>query len=121
MLHLMKILFATVTIITRILISFSKGGAAMKQQESILYRFAEISDLPGETLPKLPLVEIAGDRRVLIENHKGVTELGCDRICVKVPFGNVEINGKGMSIVHMTQHQLVISGKIDYVKLIRKE
>ena len=31
------------------------------------------TDLPGENLPLQPLVEICGNHRVLVENHRGVT------------------------------------------------
>ena len=39
-------------------------------------RMADAADLPDEPIPGQPLVEIAGERRVLIERHSGVTEYG---------------------------------------------
>ena len=39
-------------------------------------RMVERADLPGEALPGQPLVELLGERRVLIEHHGGVTEYG---------------------------------------------
>ena len=77
-------------------------------------------DLPEEQLPGLPLVEIAGHRRVLIEHHCGVTEYGRNCVCVKVKFGFVVVLGSGLELSSMNRHTLVISGTIDGVRLERR-
>lgn len=75
-------------------------------------------DLP-EIYKKLPLVELAGDERVLIENHHCVMQYTSNCICVKVSFGGIRIKGKRLRIVKMTSDQLVICGGIDCVELHR--
>lgn len=65
----------------------------------------------------VPLVEIANDRRVLIENHQGVCSYTDEKIHVRVAFGQVCVSGKGMRIVRMTREQLVICGAIGNVAL----
>ena len=92
----------------------------MKQHRHILQRLTESADLPAEALPRVPLVELAGDRRVLIENHKGVTEYGTEKICVQLSYGHLCICGTGMELSRMTKEQLVISGRIDSVTLLRR-
>lgn len=92
----------------------------MKQKGKILDRVVMGADLPGETLPGIPLVEIAGQSRVLIENHHGVTAYGCTEICVKVHFGHICICGMGLELARMTKHQLVITGRIDSVSLCKR-
>ena len=77
-------------------------------------------DLPQEQLPGLPLVEVYGHRRVLIEHHQGVTEYGRNCVCVKVKFGFVQVLGSGLELSCMDRHTLVISGCIDGVKLERR-
>lgn len=72
-------------------------------------------------LPRVPLIEIAGERRVLIENHQGVMEYGDSRICVRVKFGCVRICGECLVIAKMTAEQLIICGKINAVELLRRE
>lgn len=72
-------------------------------------------------LPRVPLIEIAGERRVLLENHQGVLEYGGSCICVRVKFGCVRICGNGLVISKMTAEQLIICGKIDAVELCRRE
>ena len=70
-------------------------------------RLADGADLPGEPMPGVPVVELAGDRRVLIERHGGVTEYSGERICVKVRYGLVCICGCGLELACMTREQLV--------------
>lgn len=86
-----------------------------------LDRLNESLDLPGENPPGQPIVELAGDRRVLIERHMGVVAYGADQICVKVPYGMVRIEGCGLELGRMTKEQLVISGRIDSVTLCRRD
>lgn len=92
----------------------------MRQRRNFLLHITEKADLYGEPVPGLPLVELAGDRRVLIENHCGVTEYGRDRISVRVCYGQVCICGAGLELARMTGQQLVISGRIDSVSLQRR-
>ncbi len=93
----------------------------MKEKRSILQRLADGADLPGEPLPGQPLVEIAGDRRVLVENHFGVKEYSRERIGVKVKYGILTVCGCGLELTRMTGEQLVISGRIDCVTLHRRD
>ena len=92
----------------------------MNRRRGFLERLAEGADLPGEAMPGQPLVELAGDRRVLIENHKGVTEYGRERISVRVRYGQLVVCGCGLELARMTKEQLVIIGRIDGVTLHRR-
>ena len=68
-----------------------------------------------------PIVELAGDRRVLIENHLGVITYGKEKIIVKVKYGAVCICGCSLELTHMTKEQLVIFGTIQSISLHRRE
>lgn len=93
----------------------------MKHGRDWMQRLTEGLDLPAEPLPGLPLVELSGDRRVLIENHCGVTQYGKEKICVRVKYGQVSICGQELELARMTRGQLVISGRIDSVTLLRRK
>lgn len=84
-------------------------------------RIADGADLAAEPLPGVPVVELAGEHRVLIERHGGVTEYSREKICVKVRYGQVSICGCGLELTCMTREQLVISGRIDCVQLHRRK
>ena len=73
-----------------------------------------------DVLLGMPIVELAGDQRVLIENHRGVVEYGAEKISVKVKCGLVCICGLEMELAKMTKEQLVIVGKIGSVTIQRK-
>ena len=81
------------------------------------FLFMQRLDLSDEVLPRQPLVEICADRRVLIENHGGVTEYGSEKIAVRVRFGTVAVYGMGLKLCKMAPQQLVITGKIHTVEL----
>ncbi|MBQ7801805.1 MAG: YabP/YqfC family sporulation protein [Oscillospiraceae bacterium] len=83
-------------------------------------RLVDGADLSGEPMPGVPVVELAGDRRVLIERHGGVTEYSGEKICVKVRYGTVAVCGCGLELTCMTREQLVITGRIDSLQLLRR-
>lgn len=62
--------------------------------------------------PRLPHVEVVGDRRVLIENHQGILEYS-DTV-MRVALGGMElcISGEDMDLRVLTLHELTIAGKI---------
>ena len=77
-------------------------------------------DLGSETMPGMVVAELAGDRRVLIEGHRGVTEYCRERITVKVSYGWLCVTGCGLELRQMSREQLVICGRIDSIQLRRK-
>lgn len=83
-------------------------------------RLAAESELTDTPLPGLPIVEIAGDRRVLIENHCGVSAYSREQILIKVKFGQILVCGCNLELTQMTREQLVIRGRIDGVTLRRR-
>lgn len=83
-------------------------------------RIAVAADIQDEPLPGLPLVEIAGDRRVLIENHNGVLQYEPCCIRIKVKFGEICVSGECLTLARMMKGQLIIHGKIDGLKLERR-
>lgn len=87
----------------------------------VLERLADESDIPSEALPSQSIVEIAGERRVLIENHFGIKAYSQEKIVINVKFGFVNVCGCSLEILRMTKEQLIIRGRIDAVTLQRRE
>lgn len=73
--------------------------------------------LLGEPFPRVPLVEIAGNRRVLVENHMGIVKYGAEEIGVKVRGGEICVSGACLEIACIARNKLVIYGRIDGVRL----
>ena len=86
-----------------------------------MQRLADGADLSAEPLPGASIVELAGEHRVLIERHEGMTEYSRERICVKVSFGIICVCGYHLELIKMTKEQLIISGSIDCVQLQRRD
>lgn len=89
----------------------------MRNKESILTRLASAADLPGEPIPGSPLVELLGQRRILIENHCGVMQYCPNQIVIKVSYGPLSICGYGLRLSLMTKQQLIITGQIRQIQL----
>lgn len=83
-------------------------------------RIAVATDMQEEPIPGLPLIEIAGERRVLIENHNGVLQYEPCCIRIKVKFGEICVTGNHLCLARMVKGQLIINGNIDSVKLERR-
>jgi sporulation protein YqfC len=97
---------------------FSEGADWM-QNRKWLQRLTDEANLPGESLPGIPVIEIAGDGRVLIERHKGVIEYCPRKIGVQMCYGKIEVCGCDLVLSSMTKEQLVISGRIYGVQIYR--
>ncbi len=91
----------------------------MRQRGNFFERIVNDSDLLSQSLPGLPIVEIAGDSRVLVENHQGVKEYGTRMIRIQLRYGQLCVCGEGMELSQMTKVQLVITGRIDSISISR--
>ena len=78
------------------------------------------ADIRDNGLPGMPVLELAGDRRVLIECHCGVMAYTNREIGIRVKFGTVLIRGTDLCLTHMSRERLVVSGRIDSVELVRR-
>lgn len=74
-----------------------------------------------ELLPIVPIVELAGSHRVLVENHLGVIQYSTEKIGIKMRYGQLQINGCGLTLEHMTKVKLIVTGRIDGICLLRGE
>ena len=90
----------------------------MNGQNGILARLTAAC-AQEEPVPGMPIIEIAGNHRVLIECHKGISQYTDRLVCVNVKYGFVEVMGEALQIRHMTKDRLVIQGKVDQIHLSR--
>ena len=91
----------------------------MRHLNHIYQNAALMAKLPGEVLPGQLLIEIVGDRRLLIENHCGVCGYDSCQVQVKINQGCVVIHGENLELMQMTRQQLVITGLIKGVEFWR--
>ena len=84
-----------------------------------LAHLADQADLSGEAGLAQPLVELAGDRQVLMEHHQGVIQYGRECISVRVKYGMVCVEGFGLELARMSREQLIIRGIIHRISVNR--
>ena len=73
-------------------------------------------DWKTEGLRQRTLVELYGNERVLIEEHRGILAYGDEEIRVGASFGCVIIDGLELRLCCMSRSQLVIRGRITGVR-----
>ena len=76
-------------------------------------------ELIGESLPKRPIIELCSDCRLYVERHLGVYEYSDVEIHIGVCFGKIIIRGGSLKLASMSKENLVVTGKIQCVELIR--
>lgn len=91
----------------------------MNRRKVFWERLIEQADLMEESAPGDSIVELVGDRRVLVENHRGVTEYGDQRICVRLRYGMLTVSGCSLVLARMSKELLIITGKVDGMILQR--
>lgn len=89
----------------------------MNRGEHFWERLADAAQIGNESLPQETVVEMIGTRRVLIENHLGVSGYSDTQVLVHVKFGWICVSGCNLELLQMTKNQLVIRGRIAGVRL----
>ena len=89
-------------------------GAGRNWGEEIAERF----DLPPETRAQVPRVTLSGNRRVVVENHRGLLEYGEDTVEVAGGRIRVRIHGTELQLRAMDRNDLVITGRILSVEVL---
>lgn len=68
-----------------------------------------------DAIPLQPIMELCGDRRILVENHQGIKRYSPEQIAISVRFGQITICGTGLHINKMEGQMLVITGLIESI------
>lgn len=91
----------------------------MNERNNVFKRLAGMLDMSSQPMPGMPIIEMAGNKRVLIENHRGVIGYGQERIGVLVKIGKIVVMGSDLEICYMSRQQLIITGCIESVSIER--
>ena len=89
----------------------------MSRKKRILSKMISSADLDADLEPGLPILELAGSERILIEKHISVIAYTNVDIYIKMSYGLILIAGNGLLIEKMTDDQLIISGKIACIRI----
>ena len=92
----------------------------MRKGKAVLRPHFIRPDLPAEALPKVPILEMVGNKRVLIEHHCGVIAFSTCEISVRTDCGIYLVRGNRLEIAKMTRFHLVIIGNIEAVSCLKR-
>lgn len=81
----------------------------------------QLTQRPAEAVTPRTLVEILGQKRVLVEHHRGILGYGTEEILVGATYGILRIAGKELRLCCMSREQLFISGQITGLTLEGRE
>ena len=91
----------------------------MKDKKGILQQILDSSGLEEECIPGQSVLELLGDNRILIENHRQIIAYELSHIWIRVSFGTIQIFGCNLQLRAMTGRKLLITGKIDRIDICR--
>jgi sporulation protein YqfC len=75
-------------------------------------------DLPGGVAAGVPVMELTGNRRFFLEQHRGILSYSTERVDINAGNIVVRVSGEGLELVAMTEQDLRIDGRIDAVELV---
>ncbi len=94
-----------------------QGVCIMRERKHLWESAARLADLQTEAVPGVPIIEICGRQRVLIEHHLGVTDYGDKNISITIRRGKITVTGTCLSLCRMTKQTVIITGNIRSVHL----
>ena len=89
----------------------------MNRKQPILQRVMHGSEITSQSLPSIPLIEIIGCNRLLIENHICIISYSLQEISVRVKYGQIMIHGEGLHLSYISTDKIVISGCLHNIQL----
>lgn len=79
-------------------------------------KIVEMLELPRDVVQDLPRLVLTGNRRLVMENHKGVIEYTPTLLRLNTSKGEVRVQGKSLMLVSILREELWIEGDIEQVE-----
>ena len=83
-----------------------------RRESNVLDTVAELFDLPGDVVARLPHLEMVGHRQLYLEHHSGILSYQQDCIDINTPGGVLRITGEQLTLLAMTAGAVRIGGEI---------
>lgn len=89
----------------------------MKHKKHVVNKLIHIMELEPDILPGLPVIELFGNQRLIIENYLRVTDYSAEQIYIALSFGHLQIYGSNLLLARLAQDKLVVTGRIQKLSL----
>jgi len=77
---------------------------------------AGLLDIPQDIILDLPRVTLLGNKKLILENHKGIIEYSPSLIRVKLNQGELGVGGSDLVLGNLQNEQMLIKGTISEIK-----
>ena len=84
----------------------------MRTIKGLCQDLADRLELPPEALGGALRLTAVDDRRLLIENHRGLLRYGTEEICVAAACGVLYVRGAALDMNAMNGSELLITGRL---------
>lgn len=84
----------------------------MQRKHGLRDRLVSLLELPGDAMLDVARITMVGDREMMVENHRGLTEYTPNRVVLTVPEGELAIDGEELCIGAISREQVILLGKI---------
>jgi sporulation protein YqfC len=79
---------------------------------------SQVIDLPPDVTLDLPRLTLIGNRRIVIENHRGLIHFSGERLKLAINNGVLEMLGNELIIRTISTDEISIEGRIDELKYL---
>lgn len=83
-----------------------------KRNHAVAGRVENVLDLPVGVLTEAPRIELAGNRRALVEGCERILECDEDRVCLRTAVGTVRFTGRELCLHCRTADSTVVTGRL---------
>ncbi|ADL12157.1 sporulation protein YqfC [Acetohalobium arabaticum] len=80
--------------------------------EELKNKFAELFEMPKDTVLDAPRISMVGNMELTLENHRGIIEYTEDQVRIRINSGQVVISGAELIIADLTKQTVNIKGQI---------
>lgn len=91
----------------------------MKAYGKLWRKLPELLEIPDQTMPGEPIIEVYGDNRVLIEGRCAVTRYDSAQIQLRNACGTVCIYGCNLCMAELSCSRMIIKGNICNITISR--
>jgi sporulation protein YqfC len=79
---------------------------------------SQVIDLPPDVTLDLPRLTMIGNRRIMIENHRGLIHFSGEQLKLAINNGVLELLGNELIIRTISIDEISIEGRIDELKYL---
>lgn len=84
-------------------------------------KLADNLEIPNNAFTDNFDLRMHGNKKVMIENHLGITIYENDEVGIKTAENNIFIKGSKFKIEEINNYKVIIKGNIDEIKFQKKE